>query len=65
MAQPEKAKYVREKASATFHVPPPVARISLGFPWKMDIPIQEAVELHAQLTVVMDEYAKWFKNQGR
>jgi len=65
MAQPEKVKYVREKASITFFVPPPVARISLGFPWYIDVPMQEAMKLSAQLTDVLDKYAEWFRNQKK
>jgi len=64
MAQPEKVKYVREKASVTFFVPPPVARFS-RFPWHIDMPIQEAMELSAQLTDVLDKYAEWLRNQKK
>ena len=65
MVQPEKAKYVREKAFVTFFVPPPVARISLGFHWHIDMPMQEAMELSVQLTDVLDKYTEWFKNQKK
>lgn len=58
MAEQGKPKIIRGRATAEFVVPPPIVRISLGWGYYVDLPLEEARDLSTQLIEALRKEVK-------